>query len=111
MRLGKQRKAALCDVVHPVGWNRIFDGVQVIVEADTEVGIVPPDSRPFHLGEQEPQIGPQPIETQRLVIDHRVDAEAAGVRATEASYDRHDLDRRRLCQSRCDELPPLFDGR
>ena len=49
----------------------------------------------------------RPVESERLVLHRRVDAEAAGVGAAEAREHRHDLDDRGLGQRLLDVLPSL----
>ena len=50
------------------------------------------------------------VEVEGLVGHHRVDAEAAGVRAAEAAQHGHDVEDGRLAQRLLDELPALADA-
>ena len=59
----------------------------------------------LRLGEQEGQILTQLLESERLVIHRRIDAEAAGVGAAQAPDHRHDLDRGRLLECGLHEFP------
>jgi hypothetical protein len=66
-------------VPHPALGYRRFDRFHVIVEPDAEVRVVPADDRVLDLGEQEGEVVAQVLEAERLVVDGRVDAEAAGI--------------------------------
>jgi hypothetical protein len=105
--LVQQGKAALRDVPDPPHRLRPFDRIHVVIEADTEVGVVPAHDRIFHSGHQELQIVAQLDEAEWLVIDGGIDAEAAGVGTAEAADHRYDLDGGGLLQRCLDELPPL----
>src|SRR5581483_3068907 len=99
------------DKVRAPGRDRLFNGAEGLVEPHAEVRVVPADARPFHVGEEEPQIVADLIGLERLVVDGRVDAEAAGVWAAKAREHRDDLDRRRFLERLGDVLPPLADTR
>ena len=54
MRFGEQGQTAFGDEVDAAGRHGVFDHVQVFVEADSEIGIVPGYQGPLELGPQEP---------------------------------------------------------
>jgi len=105
MRLRQERQAALRDEIDPVGRHRCVDRVQVGVESNAEVRVVPTDARPLELPDEEPEVVGEHPEVQRLIGNDGVDAEAAGVGTPKAADHRHDLEKRRLPERRFDELP------
>src|SRR5207247_8842853 len=74
------------------------------------IGIVPAHAWAAQLLPQELEVVLQHLHVERLVRHHRVDAEAAGIRAAEAAEHRHDLEEGGFAESRLDELPPLADS-
>src|SRR5882724_3023984 len=111
MRLREQRQAAFGDEPHAAGRHDILDGRHVVVEADAEIRVMPGDTGPLQLAEQEAEIGADLLEGQRLIVDDRIDAEAAGVGASHAADHRHDLEGRRLGDGLFDEPPALREAR
>jgi hypothetical protein len=65
---------------------------EVVVEADTDVRVVPRRDGPPEPRPQEVQVGLEGIEVQRLVRNGRVDAKAARVRAAQTAQDRHQFE-------------------
>ena len=110
VRLREQGQAAFRDEVDAVGRHRLLDRVEVVVETDPEVRIVPGDARPWHRPDQEPQVVFQHPEIERLIRHDRVDAEAARVGTPETAEHRHDLDERRFSKRGLDELPALANA-
>jgi hypothetical protein len=88
-----------------------LDRLHVIVEADPEVGVVPGNDRTWDLAQQKREVLGHLPEAQRLVIDCRVDAERAGIRAAETGDHGNDLDRGRLRERRFHELPAGREAR
>ncbi len=64
----------------------------------------------LELPEEEPQILLELIQIERLVGHDGVDAEAAGVRASQAGDHRDALEQRGFAQVRLDVAPALADG-
>jgi len=56
VRLGEDGQTALRDEIHSVGRHRRVDGVQGVVESNTEVRIVPADARPLQFPQEEPEV-------------------------------------------------------
>jgi len=110
-RLGQQGERGLGDELAAAGRDRFFDRTDALVEADTEVGIVPADLRTGEPGPQEPQIGLQGLQIEGVERHGGVDAERAREGAAEASDHRDDLQQRRLGQGGFDELPAAFHAR
>jgi hypothetical protein len=98
-------------VPHPALRHGGLDRLHIVIEPDSEVGIVPADDGILDLGQQKLEVIPQPVEAERLIIDCRVDAEAAGVGASQAPDHRHHLDGRRFLQGGFHEPPPLLQHR
>ena len=110
VRFRQERQAAFRDVADAAGRDRLFDGTEVIVEAYTEVRVVPADDRPLKLGEKKPQILLQDIEFQGLIRYGRIDAEAAGIRTPQAAEHGNDFEQRSFLEDCLDEGPAFADS-
>src|SRR5205807_1331198 len=94
VRFGKQGETAFGHEVDAAGRNSVLDHIQVLVEADAKIGIVPGYQRPFEPGQKEPQIIAEPIELHGPVGHRGVDTKGTSVRATHASEHWHHLEER-----------------
>src|ERR1019366_4957946 len=107
MRFREQRQAAFSGEVDTARRHGVLDHIQVVVESDAEIGIVPCYQRPLELRQQEPQILAEHIKIHGLIGHHRIDAKTASIRKPQAAKHRNHLDEWRLLESRFDELPAL----
>ena len=107
MRLRQERQAAFRDEIDPTRRYRRVDRVQVVIESNPEVRVVPADPRPLQSPGEEPQVLGENTEVERLIRDDRIDTKAAGVGTSQAADHRHDLEQRGLPECRLDE-PPTF---
>jgi hypothetical protein len=89
------------------GGTASLDHIQVVVESDAEIRIVPGYQRPLELRQQEPQILAENFEIHGLIGHHRIDAKTASIRTPEAPQHGNHLNERRLLESWFDELPAL----
>src|SRR5882724_9217522 len=88
-----------------------LDRLHVLLEAYAEVRVVPGHDGALDLAEEEGEVFGHLAEAEGLVVDRRVDAEAAGVGAAQAGDHRDDLDGRRFGQRRFYELPAGREAR
>ena len=89
MRFRKQGQAALGGEVDGSGRHGVLDHVEIVVEPDAEIGIVPRHQRPPELLAQESQILLELVEIHGLIGHARIDAEAAGVGTAQAADHRN----------------------
>ena len=107
MRFGKQGQTAFGDEVDAAGGDRVLDHVQVAVEADSKIGIVPCYQGPFEPGQQEPEILAQRLEVHGLIRHAGVDTKCASVWAPQAAEHGNHFEEGRFPQRRFDKLPSL----
>ncbi len=107
MLFGEQGQAALRDEFHAAGGHGFLDRLEIVIEPDAEIRIVPGDARPFHPLDEKAQVLAHLVETKGLVFEHGIDAEIAGIGASGAPDHGHHLDERRLRKGCIDELPAL----
>ena len=107
VRLRQERQTALGDEIDAAGRHGLLDCVHVVVESDTKVRIVPAYTRPPELPQEKSQVLFDHIEVQGLIGYDRIDTKVAGVRTSQASEHRNDLDEGCLPESLLDELPAL----
>src|ERR1700733_9550148 len=109
---GKQRQTAFGDEVDAAGRYRVLDHVQVVVEADSKIGIVPGYQGPLEPGQQEPEILAEYLEVHGLIGHRGIDTKGAGVRAPQAAEHGNHLEEGRFPERRVDELPTFaYPGR
>ena len=109
MRLRQQGQTAFRDEIDPVGRYGRVDRVQILVESDSEIRIVPADERPLKLSQEKTQVIAQHRDVERLIWHDRVDAEAAGVGTSQTAEHRYHLEDGALSKRRLDELPAFAD--
>src|SRR5213594_941220 len=97
-------------MANSAGGDGLLDGVDIIVETHAEVRVVPADDRPAKALEQEAQILFEDFEFQRLVVNGRIDAEAACIRTAETAKHGHDLEKGSFLEDRLDEGPAFADS-
>ena len=85
MRFGKEGETAFGDEVDAAGRNSVLDHVQIVVEADSKIGIVPGNQRPFEPGQKKPEIIAERLEVHGLVGHRGVDTKGASIRAAHAA--------------------------
>jgi hypothetical protein len=107
VRFGKQGQTAFSDEVDAAGRDRVLDHVQVVVEADSKIGIVPGYQGPFEPGQQEPEILAESLEVHGLIGHRGIDTKGAGVRAPQAAEHGNHLEEGRFPERRVDKLPTL----
>src|SRR6185295_19936160 len=109
--LRQQRQAALGDEIDTVGRRGFFDRRHHVIEPHSKVWIVPSNQRAFEFSQQESKIFLDHVEVQRLIRYYRVNAEAAGIRAPEASDHRDHFYEWGFSKGRFDKLPALSNSR
>src|SRR5262245_10439490 len=110
MRLRKERQAAFRKEIDLSRRDGVLDGRHRLVEAHTEVRVVPRHPRTPELREEEPEVVADLLMAEGAIVDLRVDAEVARVRATHAPEHRDELDCRSFRERRLDELPAFADA-
>src|ERR1017187_9042553 len=107
VRFREQRQTAFGGEIDTARRHGVLDHIQVVVESDAEIGIVPGYQRLLELRQQEPQILAKNVEIHGLIGHHRIDAKTASIRTPQAAKHGNHLDEWRLLESRFDELPAL----